>query len=104
MQTAAVIGRGFWRSAVAELSGDIDGGRATAYLTALVTRNLISPDISTIFDDVAFRFPAHPPAGRRLCLSPEDSASRGARAVLRLAGAPGGRPGRRVRRDHRLSP
>lgn len=56
MQMAAVIGRVFWQSAVAELVGKGEADRATPFLAALVTRDLISRDLSTFFEDHAFRF------------------------------------------------
>ena len=56
MQMGAVIGRVFWQSAVAELAGEVKADRATPCLNALESRDLITRDLSTFFEDHAYRF------------------------------------------------
>ncbi|MBA2559275.1 MAG: AAA family ATPase, partial [Propionibacteriales bacterium] len=56
IEMAAVVGRVFWRSAVAELAQEAVGSTAGSHLLALVFRELISPDTSDFIGDDAYHF------------------------------------------------
>ena len=56
IEAGAVVGRVFWRSAVAELGQAVVGMAAGSHLPALVGRGLISPEISDFAGDDAYRF------------------------------------------------
>ncbi len=53
---ASVVGKVFYRGAVLELSSESIGGRIDALLQALVRKDLIRPDRSTLLGESAFRF------------------------------------------------
>jgi class 3 adenylate cyclase/tetratricopeptide (TPR) repeat protein len=55
-EAGAVVGRVFWRGAVAELARDVVGPRAGEHLVELVRRGLIHPEMSAFPADDAFRF------------------------------------------------
>jgi tetratricopeptide (TPR) repeat protein len=56
MELGAVIGRVFWRSAVAELAQEAVGAAAGSHLLALVQRDLLSPAMSDFVGDDAYSF------------------------------------------------
>jgi tetratricopeptide (TPR) repeat protein len=56
LECAAVIGKEFWRGAVAELSGDAEPGEVAQMLLSLVRKELIRPETSAVPGDDGFRF------------------------------------------------
>jgi class 3 adenylate cyclase len=56
LERAAVIGKEFWRSAVAELSTDAERAEAGHLLLSLVRRELVRPEPSAFLGDDGFRF------------------------------------------------
>jgi class 3 adenylate cyclase/tetratricopeptide (TPR) repeat protein len=56
IETAAVIGRGFWRGAVRELAPAEVRDAAGTHLMALVRKELVEPEASTLPQEDAFRF------------------------------------------------
>src|ERR671924_216626 len=56
IETAAVIGRGFWRGAVRDLAPPELRDAAGTHLMALVRKELVEPEASTLPQEDAFRF------------------------------------------------
>src|SRR5437764_262799 len=56
IETAAVVGRGFWRGAVRDLAPAELREAAGTHLMALVRKELVEPDASTLAHEDAFRF------------------------------------------------
>jgi class 3 adenylate cyclase/tetratricopeptide (TPR) repeat protein len=56
IEAGAVVGRVFWRGAVAELARDAVGPHAGAHLVDLVARLLIVPEQSSFPEDQAYKF------------------------------------------------
>jgi class 3 adenylate cyclase/tetratricopeptide (TPR) repeat protein len=56
LEAGSVVGRVFWRGAVAELAREVVGADAGAHLTALVGRRLIHTEPSSFPGDEAFKF------------------------------------------------
>jgi class 3 adenylate cyclase/tetratricopeptide (TPR) repeat protein len=56
LECAAVIGKEFWRGAVAELSDDAERGEIAQMLLSLVRKELIRPEASAVPGDDGFRF------------------------------------------------
>jgi len=56
LETAAVVGRGFWRGAVRDLAPPDLRGAVGTHLMALVRRELVEPEASTLAHEDAFRF------------------------------------------------
>jgi len=56
LETAAVVGRGFWRGAVRDLAPPGLRNAVGAHLMALVRKDLVEPEASTLAHEDAFRF------------------------------------------------
>ena len=56
LERAAVVGKEFWRSAVAELSPDDERGTVAASLLSLARKELVRPERSAFLGDDGFRF------------------------------------------------
>jgi class 3 adenylate cyclase/tetratricopeptide (TPR) repeat protein len=56
VETAAVVGRGFWRGAVRDLAPPELRGAVGTHLMALVRKDLVEPEASTLAHEDAFRF------------------------------------------------
>jgi class 3 adenylate cyclase/tetratricopeptide (TPR) repeat protein len=56
LERAAVIGKEFWRGAVAELSTDAEPGEVAQMLLSLVRKELVRPESSAVPGDDGFRF------------------------------------------------
>jgi predicted ATPase/class 3 adenylate cyclase len=56
LETAAVVGRGFWRGAVRDLAPQGLRNVVGAHLMALVRKDLVEPESSTLAHEDAFRF------------------------------------------------
>jgi class 3 adenylate cyclase/predicted ATPase len=56
LERAAVVGKVFWRSAIAELSPDDERGAITATLLSLTRKELVRPEQSAFVGDDGFRF------------------------------------------------
>jgi class 3 adenylate cyclase/tetratricopeptide (TPR) repeat protein len=56
LETAAVVGRGFWRGAVRDLAPQGLRNAVGAHLMALVRKDLVEPESSTLAHEDAFRF------------------------------------------------
>jgi predicted ATPase/class 3 adenylate cyclase len=56
LETAAVVGRGFWRGAVRDLAPPGLGGAVHAHLMALVRKDFVEPEASSLAHEDAFRF------------------------------------------------
>ena len=56
IEAGAVVGRVFWRGAVAELAREVVGPTAGEHLAGLVARQLLAPEASAFPGDDAYRF------------------------------------------------
>ncbi|MEP6813253.1 MAG: BTAD domain-containing putative transcriptional regulator, partial [Actinomycetota bacterium] len=56
LERASVVGKEFWRGAVAELSPAVERTGVSAALLSLVRKGLVSPEESTFLGDDGFRF------------------------------------------------
>jgi class 3 adenylate cyclase/tetratricopeptide (TPR) repeat protein len=56
LERASVIGKEFWRGAVAALAGETEGGEVAQVLLALVRKELVRPEPSAFLGDDGFRF------------------------------------------------
>ena len=100
LERAAVVGREFWRGAVAALSPQSELAAVSRHLMALVRKGLVRPSAVRAPPRGRAALPPRPDPRRRVRGHPEVGTRRPARARCRLAGTARGR----ARRGRRLPP
>ena len=104
IERASVIGKEFWRTAVAELSSDPERAAVGASLMTLARKELDRACAVDLLLGGRVPVPAHPDSGRGVPRDPEGDEGRAPRAFRGLARGERRRAREGARRDHRLPP
>ena len=104
IERAAVIGKEFWRGAIAELTPEEERGSSGTEPHDAGAEGVHRARRLDLSRGGRLPLPPHPDSRRRLPRDPEGDESAAARTLRRLARANRGRARERARRDHRLPP